>query len=1261
MALTRTFKGLVLLDTMARANSALVGNGWDETIIGDGTQQILGNKCDRPAGGAGSFGAIYRDDVVIPADAIYQVNSGFLAANSTIFLNLRVSGKDDGFGSENRYSTQIRRDTQEHRIDIVKLGVNVNPVNNGFDPNINPHALRFITEVSGSNLILRSKISQQLIDEFDLTQPFTKDEISFTDTSPIPLVPNNLDIYFLQQNRGSATHVILMGRNVTVDGLPNGWKAKLGSEPAIVEVSGTATIDVDRVALPQTTLQILDGSDILQEQIVLTDDIWGGDTYSLAPVGVCFLPIYRYTVFKLRSQDPTETVAMTPDPPNIHSDDFKVASATGVTGFQPYMARQPRGRRGTLDVLKASTSTGRMTIENLDKRIFDTASQTFKNAERWFTAFVGDDNGRDMLRGAKVFVEESLDGGISYTGFYTGRISGWRIEEHLGFILTLRDLADDLDRDVFVGRPEGSVAYAQMSNVLPLGLEDDYGFFQSTPRLAGQYDDGADPFRIMTVADTSRNNPKNIVTKALVDSGNETVSFGGLAAFDSVENIRVTFRSLLIVGEFDLREFGARRRGTKQLRVDAFSIEELDASDPDFLAFPVGNRTAFWSFVWNGPLSKSTPLMIGDVHPAQLFRDLLDGKFSRLNTDGTVTWSFPYDAALFTALIADTTFGAMRIQIDDEDTLSDFVEKIIGQGFGIGYRINPDGILEPFDLRIPSVALSVPTLTNDELVESTIPSWDNSSKAVTKVRANWFLESEINPQTILDSDDNIPDIPTCLIREQETLIDVISFDALFDVGESRYKLPADGYRGHRLEIDDRGSSVTVKPLNIEKRADEILTQWERGSGKINFRLRRVSGITGANLLLPGDFRILDFDTIPDYLSNMRGGPRLVICTSREDDGPEVVIECLDTGVNIPAAVPTWVSWVLETGNTSHGVVATLNENVVGNRIELGYAITDTSVGTRPSELSPLWVYGRRMRRGSPTTRILRSLPAGKRIWGRARSISGFGVTNGKQQPSPYVFPSDGSPAGSRDTVALGTPTGLATSLITAKTARLSWTPADSTSQVRVLLSLSSPAVDQRIDLPPGSSQFDLGSLDASTTYFWSVQHIGSGGTIATAATTVSFATIAGATAAPTMGAPIIIVGRDTTFDDPEITPLEALIGVYARAQISDATLDFEIQSTTDSGGTPDLGALQDEHLEQAGTVNFIVEFPADGALRYLRTRHRGGGFDPGPWSDFSLGFRPEIISQSLIDASAPTGSSGVGTSESQFLIAPVGTDMWAPI
>ena len=44
-------------------------------------------------------------------------------------------------------------------------------------------------------------------------------------------------------------------------------------------------------------------------------------------------PIYRFTVYAPRSEDSGETTVLTPPAGAIHSDEFKVASKTGVSGF----------------------------------------------------------------------------------------------------------------------------------------------------------------------------------------------------------------------------------------------------------------------------------------------------------------------------------------------------------------------------------------------------------------------------------------------------------------------------------------------------------------------------------------------------------------------------------------------------------------------------------------------------------------------------------------------------------------------------------------------------------------------------------------------------------------------------------------------------------------------------------------------------------------------------------------------------------------
>lgn len=122
-------------------------------------------------------------------------------------------------------------------------------------------------------------------------------------------------------------------------------------------------------------------------------------------------PVYRATVYAPKSQDPTETTALTPVAGAAHSDAFKIATAEGVSGYKSYMDA-PSGRRGRMDVLSKKTDTGELSFSVLDQRTTVGGS----NALRWVTAFVGDAKGLPRFRRLKCFVEESLYGLIRGTG-----------------------------------------------------------------------------------------------------------------------------------------------------------------------------------------------------------------------------------------------------------------------------------------------------------------------------------------------------------------------------------------------------------------------------------------------------------------------------------------------------------------------------------------------------------------------------------------------------------------------------------------------------------------------------------------------------------------------------------------------------------------------------------------------------------------------------------------------------------------------------
>ena len=126
---------------------------------------------------------------------------------------------------------------------------------------------------------------------------------------------------------------------------------------------------------------------------------------------------YRATVFISRSDDASETTVLTPIAGAPHSDQFKIATRTGVVGFQPYMDF-PTGRRGKIDLLSKKTDVGELSFEIIDMR----PPAGGANATRWVTAFIGEKEGIPRFARLKCYIEESLDGGVTWNPFFTGRV-----------------------------------------------------------------------------------------------------------------------------------------------------------------------------------------------------------------------------------------------------------------------------------------------------------------------------------------------------------------------------------------------------------------------------------------------------------------------------------------------------------------------------------------------------------------------------------------------------------------------------------------------------------------------------------------------------------------------------------------------------------------------------------------------------------------------------------------------------------------------
>ena len=126
---------------------------------------------------------------------------------------------------------------------------------------------------------------------------------------------------------------------------------------------------------------------------------------------------YRLRLFDMPLYATGSTV-LTPAAGAVHNEPFAVTTlpSGSIAGYQPYM-RPPKGSRGQLDIRAGRSTVGTYTVDILDKRLGT------GNDERWMTAFIGDVNSKLTIIGKKGVIEETLDGGATWSPFFIGRVN----------------------------------------------------------------------------------------------------------------------------------------------------------------------------------------------------------------------------------------------------------------------------------------------------------------------------------------------------------------------------------------------------------------------------------------------------------------------------------------------------------------------------------------------------------------------------------------------------------------------------------------------------------------------------------------------------------------------------------------------------------------------------------------------------------------------------------------------------------------------
>jgi hypothetical protein len=129
-------------------------------------------------------------------------------------------------------------------------------------------------------------------------------------------------------------------------------------------------------------------------------------------------------------------------------------------------------------------------------------------------------------------------------------------------------------------------------------------------------------------------------------------------------------------------------------------LTELPPTHPQYMPMPANGTAVTFSVLTNGAPTKDAPLLIGPVHPMQLFADLLDGKYS-IRFGSTLHALAPRDTSPggpWARAIADTSLGTMMFAIDGATPFNKFVEEQICQPLNYAYRFDGSGNVVPVDL-----------------------------------------------------------------------------------------------------------------------------------------------------------------------------------------------------------------------------------------------------------------------------------------------------------------------------------------------------------------------------------------------------------------------------------------------------------------------------------------------------------------------------------------------------------------------------------
>lgn len=814
-----------------------------------------------------------------------------------------------------------------------------------------------------------------------------------------------------------------------------------------------------------------------------------------------YLPVYTLEVRVAPSVDATEATVLTPATGAWHSDPFK-ACTTHLAGYVPYL-QVPRGRRGRINLLERTLDKGQLRFSLMDKR------DGFDNLKRWVTAFVGNNAGLNQLNGCRVITRESLDGGATFTDFFTGRIRHVGQRGKLWIDLDVRDFGDDLEMEVFANRPHSSITYAFQGALSPIRLPQSYAWaenseppFRSTIQVDGS----------ITYVDVGvdRRQLRGLCTLGVAkhfDGFQDFFLVSGSRGSGNISGDKLRLKlkrtDTSAEGEFQVRQVVVEKdAGTAQnWMIWRVAIEALPTTDANYLAMPPNTTPVEWRMVaTQEKTSDNAPIFVSDVHPVQYLADLVDGKFGPLKVDGSVSRKVERGST-WAALIADQTFLKMRDIVPKAFKLNKYAEDHILKIAELAWTWNSSGALELVDLRTKStLPADTPKVTDDDLLSTRRgEGWDqDADDAVTRVDAIFYKDRELPLDLSAHQGAGFVDIRPALVGSVDIPVIRLDFSPrALDLGEKIWKIDARTYRAWENDPDFGRMMMVVYLAALKQISHNIKTPFASGATRMTALFRR--GSPGDRM--PGDLLLYDISVFPNAQTNMRGGTRLARVVGREEDGNGVRVEFVDLSVETQATVPAALSLIAVMPDAVD-IAVTLNAS--SEPVQIDLAVTPTN--SLPAETSTLWRPAFGHDTVSSGTFRVGDLQEENFVFARARTVP-RGDFN-RKRPSAYITSSSISLVGT-----LNAPTGLSVTSIERTSAVVSWTLGAGSSGYHVELYLNEGTApgtwteEYRFAiLPPGTSSFRIfGLAGPSVAHAFAIRHVAldSGAVSAFATTTIT--------------------------------------------------------------------------------------------------------------------------------------------------------------